>query len=157
MIGERDSPHQDTRADWLFLYIRRLAEWFRSLICLRRYLKGPNLEKLRQVTFKKPRTGQKKLHIFLTLPAFFFYCVYLGVLFPSKMADSGKMLEAAPHSRVVPVQTPAQSKPKQLHYPFWFGGSASCFAASVTHPLDLGTFSVIHSIMYYMLTRPQLR
>ena len=25
-----------------------------------------------------------------------------------------------------------------LHYPFWFGGSASCFAASVTHPLDLG-------------------
>ncbi|CAI7664163.1 unnamed protein product [Penicillium discolor] len=52
------------------------------------------------------------------------------------MADSGKMLEASPHSRVVPVQTP-QSKPKQVHYPFWFGGSASCFAASVTHPLDL--------------------
>jgi len=24
-----------------------------------------------------------------------------------------------------------------IHYPFWFGGSASCFAASVTHPLDL--------------------
>ncbi|KAI9804768.1 MAG: hypothetical protein M1825_001136 [Sarcosagium campestre] len=23
------------------------------------------------------------------------------------------------------------------HYPFWFGGSASCCAASVTHPLDL--------------------
>ncbi|KAJ5478779.1 hypothetical protein N7530_004288 [Penicillium desertorum] len=53
------------------------------------------------------------------------------------MADSGKMMEAAAHSRVVPVQTPAQSKSKQLHYPFWFGGSASCFAASVTHPLDL--------------------
>ncbi|OQD61797.1 hypothetical protein PENPOL_c015G09253 [Penicillium polonicum] len=51
------------------------------------------------------------------------------------MADSGKMLEVSPH-RVVPVQT--QSKPKQVHYPFWFGGSASCFAASVTHPLDLG-------------------
>ncbi|CAG8899287.1 unnamed protein product [Penicillium egyptiacum] len=62
------------------------------------------------------------------------------------MADSGKMLEVAAHSRVVPVQTPAQSKPKQLHYPFWFGGSASCFAASVTHPLDLG-----------MLLPPQLR
>ncbi|EKV12467.1 hypothetical protein PDIG_43910 [Penicillium digitatum PHI26] len=46
----------------------------------------------------------------------------------------------ATHSRVVPVQTPAQSKPKQVHYPFWFGGSASCFAASVTHPLDLGRF-----------------
>lgn len=26
-----------------------------------------------------------------------------------------------------------------VHYPFWFGGSASCFAASVTHPLDLST------------------
>lgn len=25
-----------------------------------------------------------------------------------------------------------------VHYPFWFGGSASCFAACVTHPLDLG-------------------
>ncbi|KAF2141362.1 uncharacterized protein K452DRAFT_272166 [Aplosporella prunicola CBS 121167] len=24
-----------------------------------------------------------------------------------------------------------------IHYPFWFGGSASCFAACVTHPLDL--------------------
>ena len=26
----------------------------------------------------------------------------------------------------------------EIHYPFWFGGSASCFAATVTHPLDLG-------------------
>lgn len=26
-----------------------------------------------------------------------------------------------------------------IHYPFWFGGSASCFAAAVTHPLDLST------------------
>lgn len=25
-------------------------------------------------------------------------------------------------------------------YPFWFGGSASSFAACVTHPLDLGKF-----------------
>ncbi|EEP81579.1 conserved hypothetical protein [Uncinocarpus reesii 1704] len=25
----------------------------------------------------------------------------------------------------------------KIHYPFWFGGSASCFAAGVTHPLDL--------------------
>lgn len=62
------------------------------------------------------------------------------------MADSGKMLEASPHSRVVPVQTP-QSKPKQVHYPFWFGGSASCFAASVTHPLDLGML-LISSLNY---------
>jgi hypothetical protein len=28
----------------------------------------------------------------------------------------------------------------QIRYPFWFGGSASCFAATVTHPLDLGKF-----------------
>jgi solute carrier family 25 (mitochondrial dicarboxylate transporter), member 10 len=28
----------------------------------------------------------------------------------------------------------------KIHYPFWFGGSASCFAACVTHPLDLGEF-----------------
>lgn len=27
---------------------------------------------------------------------------------------------------------------KPVHYPFWFGGSASCMAACVTHPLDLG-------------------
>lgn len=57
------------------------------------------------------------------------------------MADSGKMLEApVAHARVVPVSTPAQSKQKKVHYPFWFGGSASCFAAGVTHPLDLGMF-----------------
>jgi len=28
---------------------------------------------------------------------------------------------------------------EHLRYPFWFGGSASCFAACTTHPLDLGT------------------
>lgn len=28
-----------------------------------------------------------------------------------------------------------------IHYPLWFGGSASCFAACVTHPLDLSMFS----------------
>ena len=28
---------------------------------------------------------------------------------------------------------------QHVHYPFWFGGSASCFAAAVTHPLDLST------------------
>ncbi|ORY56124.1 mitochondrial dicarboxylate carrier [Pseudomassariella vexata] len=27
--------------------------------------------------------------------------------------------------------------PKAVHYPFWFGGSASSLAACVTHPLDL--------------------
>ena len=29
--------------------------------------------------------------------------------------------------------------PQNVSYPFWFGGSASCGAAVVTHPLDLGT------------------
>ncbi|KAA6414886.1 MAG: Mitochondrial carrier [Lasallia pustulata] len=32
---------------------------------------------------------------------------------------------------------PSKKQPKHVHYPFWFGGSASCFAATVTHPLDL--------------------
>lgn len=27
-----------------------------------------------------------------------------------------------------------------VRYPFWFGGSASSFAAGVTHPLDLSEF-----------------
>jgi len=31
----------------------------------------------------------------------------------------------------------ATATSKQIHYPLWFGGSASCFAACVTHPLDL--------------------
>jgi hypothetical protein len=40
------------------------------------------------------------------------------------------------HAR--PPTLSKQRQSKQIHYPFWFGGSASCFAASVTHPLDLG-------------------
>lgn len=36
-------------------------------------------------------------------------------------------------------KVPAQQA-KHVHYPFWFGGSASCFAATVTHPLDLSEF-----------------
>lgn len=27
-----------------------------------------------------------------------------------------------------------------VRYPFWFGGSASSFAAGVTHPLDLSEY-----------------
>ncbi|KAJ5899325.1 Mitochondrial dicarboxylate transporter [Penicillium taxi] len=49
------------------------------------------------------------------------------------MADSGKLLES-PATRVAAL---APAKSKKVHYPFWFGGSASCFAACVTHPLDL--------------------
>lgn len=47
-------------------------------------------------------------------------------------------------TKVAPVVA-EQRKPnavKKIHYPFWFGGSASCFAAGVTHPLDLGMFTV---------------
>ena len=34
---------------------------------------------------------------------------------------------------------------KPIHYPFWFGGSASCMAACVTHPLDLSELpSLLH-------------
>ncbi|KAF1821041.1 mitochondrial carrier [Dissoconium aciculare CBS 342.82] len=35
----------------------------------------------------------------------------------------------------------SNDSPTKIHYPFWFGGSASCFAATVTHPLDLITFT----------------
>ena len=53
------------------------------------------------------------------------------------MVSSAK-LEASPQQ---PPQAAAAPVPaKKIHYPFWFGGSASCFAAAVTHPLDLGKF-----------------
>ncbi|KAB8069813.1 mitochondrial carrier domain-containing protein [Aspergillus leporis] len=45
------------------------------------------------------------------------------------MASSAKLEVSQPRRAAVPV--------KKVHYPFWFGGSASCFAAAVTHPLDL--------------------
>ncbi|KAF4979405.1 hypothetical protein FZEAL_4382 [Fusarium zealandicum] len=34
-------------------------------------------------------------------------------------------------------------KKKAIRYPFWFGGSASSFAACVTHPLDLGMWPCV--------------
>ncbi|EED22416.1 phenylalanyl-tRNA synthetase alpha subunit (PodG), putative [Talaromyces stipitatus ATCC 10500] len=44
-------------------------------------------------------------------------------------------------TELMPATTEQQQQPKKvvkkIHYPFWFGGSASCFAAAVTHPLDL--------------------
>ncbi|KAF2460611.1 mitochondrial carrier domain-containing protein [Lineolata rhizophorae] len=36
-----------------------------------------------------------------------------------------------------PKKTELRPAGPPIHYPFWFGGSASCFAACVTHPLDL--------------------
>ncbi|EME49243.1 hypothetical protein DOTSEDRAFT_68120 [Dothistroma septosporum NZE10] len=35
------------------------------------------------------------------------------------------------------ASTSKDVKQQKIHYPLWFGGSASCFAACVTHPLDL--------------------
>ncbi|KAF2222186.1 hypothetical protein BDZ85DRAFT_265040 [Elsinoe ampelina] len=31
-----------------------------------------------------------------------------------------------------------------IDYPWWFGGSASCFAVCLTHPLDLSKAFLIH-------------
>ncbi|EDN07229.1 hypothetical protein HCAG_03760 [Histoplasma mississippiense (nom. inval.)] len=45
------------------------------------------------------------------------------------MADSDNMKGSEP--------SPAQQPPPPRHYPFWFGGSASCMATATTHPLDL--------------------
>lgn len=45
-------------------------------------------------------------------------------------------------ARDVVAERPKRQKkplPIPVHYPFWFGGSASSMAACVTHPLDLGT------------------
>jgi hypothetical protein len=58
------------------------------------------------------------------------------------------------------VSAPEVSKSKDvkvtpISYPFWFGGSASCFATIFTHPLDLGQFS--KSGGEYWLTLAQSR
>jgi dicarboxylate transporter 10 len=47
------------------------------------------------------------------------------------------------------VSAPELNKSKDvkvtsIRYPFWFGGSASCFATFFTHPLDLGKL-----LLYY--------
>ncbi|KAI9751597.1 MAG: ornithine aminotransferase [Chaenotheca gracillima] len=47
-----------------------------------------------------------------------------------------------------PQEESRPQKPQMIHYPFWFGGSASCFAASVTHPLDLVTYSTTRFGVY---------
>lgn len=47
---------------------------------------------------------------------------------------------AAIHSPAVKkaeMKVKSQTKNAVVKYPFWFGGSASCFAAMCTHPLDL--------------------
>jgi hypothetical protein len=59
---------------------------------------------------------------------------------PSEFAASTQ-LEDASRAMSAPAKEVRKGKGRQkksVHYPFWFGGSASCFAACVTHPLDLG-------------------
>ncbi|PQE04846.1 mitochondrial dicarboxylate carrier protein [Rutstroemia sp. NJR-2017a BBW] len=48
-------------------------------------------------------------------------------------------MSSAKQQSVGEVVKPQIQKAKKeiIRYPFWFGGSASCFAACVTHPLDL--------------------
>lgn len=52
-----------------------------------------------------------------------------------KMADVTKKVSVAELRKSEDVK-PIKKTP--VHYPFWFGGSASCFATFFTHPLDLG-------------------
>jgi hypothetical protein len=41
-----------------------------------------------------------------------------------------------------PQEDTRHKKTKNIvKYPLWFGGSASCMAVCLTHPLDLGTTS----------------
>ncbi|PKS06918.1 hypothetical protein jhhlp_005514 [Lomentospora prolificans] len=48
-------------------------------------------------------------------------------------ANVAKPMESKPK----PAMAAGQKKGRPIHYPFWFGGSASSMAAVVTHPLDL--------------------
>ncbi|KAF2766110.1 mitochondrial carrier [Teratosphaeria nubilosa] len=45
--------------------------------------------------------------------------------------------KAAPKAAAVVKSKDVQHGPGHIQYPLWFGGSASCFAACATHPLDL--------------------
>jgi len=38
-----------------------------------------------------------------------------------------------------------------MHYPFWFGGSASCCATFFTHPLDLGKFLLVVLTSHWLM------
>ena len=63
-------------------------------------------------------------------------------------SDAQKFATANIMSSVRKSGKEKRASPPPMRYPFWFGGSASCFAACVTHPLDLGTppLSPLHSI-----------
>jgi hypothetical protein len=55
--------------------------------------------------------------------------------FTFNMADVKKPV-SIPELRKSEDVKPIKKTP--IRYPFWFGGSASCFATFFTHPLDLG-------------------
>lgn len=60
---------------------------------------------------------------------------------PRKAAVKSAMMPADKTSRSPePAANAAKTTAVKgaIHYPFWFGGSASSMAACVTHPLDLG-------------------
>lgn len=59
-------------------------------------------------------------------------------------ATADNMAPASEAAALAKAAREEQKKQKMaktaMRYPFWFGGSASSFAACVTHPLDLGEF-----------------
>lgn len=69
-------------------------------------------------------------------------CCYSHTL-PTMQADHGQTPAAVGAltrmEKTGPTSRGGRKQPTQIHYPFWFGGSASSMAACVTHPLDLGT------------------
>jgi hypothetical protein len=68
------------------------------------------------------------------------------------MADVTKKVSVAELRKSEDVK-PIKKTP--VHYPFWFGGSASCFATFFTHPLDLVKVasSAVACANSYILTR----
>ncbi|KAB2103333.1 hypothetical protein AG0111_0g8093 [Alternaria gaisen] len=68
------------------------------------------------------------------------------------MADVTKKVSVAELRKSEDVK-PIKKTP--VHYPFWFGGSASCFATFFTHPLDLVKVasSAVARANSYILTR----
>lgn len=68
--------------------------------------------------------------------------------------------EAVKKEKAVAVSKAVSKANKPIHYPFWFGGSASCMAACVTHPLDLSELpfllgSCIFTLSYFFFTVPR--
>lgn len=56
---------------------------------------------------------------------------------PAAQAIMEKQTTTSDKPAVVVATTTKSKKQQTIHYPFWFGGSASSMAATVTHPLDL--------------------